>query len=58
MRSVLVAAALSSSCFGQAGSVPSASGEFLLKDIAFFGVTLWLLADAIDAARKQATLAT
>ena len=34
--------------------VPSASGEFLLKNIAFLGVTLWLLADAIDAtANKQ-----
>jgi hypothetical protein len=38
--------------------VPSASGEFLMKNIAFFGVTLWPLADAIDATRKQATLAT
>src|ERR1700754_984495 len=29
-----------------------------MKNIALFGVTVWLLADAIDAARKQATLAT
>jgi len=29
-----------------------------MKNIALLGVTLWLLADAIDAARKQATLAT
>jgi hypothetical protein len=38
--------------------VPSASGEFLMKNIALFDVTLWLLADVIDATRKQATLAT
>jgi hypothetical protein len=38
--------------------VPPASGEFLMKNIAHFGVTLWLLADSIDATRKQATLAT
>jgi hypothetical protein len=29
--------------------VPSANGEFLMKNIALFGLTLWLLADAIDA---------
>jgi hypothetical protein len=39
-------------------SVLSATGEFLMKNIALFGVTLWLLADAIDATRKRATLAT
>jgi hypothetical protein len=38
--------------------VPPASGEFLMKSIALFGVTLWLLADSIDVTRKQATLAT
>jgi hypothetical protein len=38
--------------------VPSANGEFLMKNIALFGLVLWLLADAIDATRKQATLAT
>jgi hypothetical protein len=34
---------------------PSANGEFLMKNIALFGLTLWLLADAIEATRKQAT---
>jgi hypothetical protein len=39
--------------------VPSANGEFLMKNIALFGLTLWLLlGDAIDATRKKATLAT
>jgi hypothetical protein len=32
----------------------SANGEFLMKDIAILGLALWLLADAIDAARRQA----
>jgi hypothetical protein len=37
--------------------VPSANGEFLMNNIAL-GFTLWLLADAIDATRKQPTLAS
>jgi uncharacterized membrane protein YkgB len=39
-----------------AGGFPvlSANGEFLMKDIAILGLALWLLADAIDAARRQA----
>ncbi|OMC24399.1 hypothetical protein A5739_13090 [Mycobacterium colombiense] len=42
-----------------AGGFPvlSADGEFLMKDIALFGLALWLLVDAIDATRRQATLA-
>ena len=42
-----------------AGGFPvlSADGEFLMKDIALVGLALWLLADAIDATRRQATLA-
>ena len=28
-----------------------------MKDIALIGLALWLLADAIDATRRQATLA-
>jgi hypothetical protein len=32
--------------------VPSASGEFLMKNIALFGLGLGLLAHAIDAIRK------
>ena len=42
-----------------AGGFPilSADGEFLMKDIALIGLALWLLADAIDATRRQATLA-
>ena len=42
-----------------AGGFPvlSADGEFLMKDIAILGLALWLLADAIDATRRQATLA-
>ncbi|CDO87586.1 MULTISPECIES: YkgB family protein [Mycobacterium simiae complex] len=42
-----------------AGGFPvlSADGEFLMKDIALLGLALWLLADAIDATRRQATLA-
>lgn len=41
-----------------AGGFPvlSADGEFLMKDIALLGLALWLLVDAIDAARRQATL--
>jgi reactive chlorine resistance protein C len=41
-----------------AGGFPvlSADGEFLMKDIALLGLALWLLADAIDATRRQATL--
>jgi uncharacterized membrane protein YkgB len=43
-----------------AGGFPvlSADGEFLMKDIANLGLALWLLADAIDAARRQAIVAT
>lgn len=39
-----------------AGGFPilSADGEFLMKDIALLGLALWLLADAVDAARGQA----
>ncbi|WP_374026275.1 YkgB family protein [Mycobacterium sp. HNNTM2301] len=42
-----------------AGGFPvlSANGEFLMKDIAILGLALWLLADAIDAARKPTPLA-
>ncbi|MFZ1162092.1 YkgB family protein [Mycobacterium sp.] len=42
-----------------AGGFPvlSADGEFLMKDIANLGLALWLLADAIDATRRRATLA-
>jgi uncharacterized membrane protein YkgB len=42
-----------------AGGFPilSADGEFLMKDIALIGLALWLLADAIDATRRQAALA-
>lgn len=42
-----------------AGGFPvlSADGEFLMKDIALIGLALWLLADAIDATRRQATFA-
>jgi uncharacterized membrane protein YkgB len=38
-----------------AGGFPvlSADGEFLMKDIALIGLALWLLADAIDATRRQ-----
>jgi uncharacterized membrane protein YkgB len=41
-----------------AGGFPvlSADGEFLMKDIANLGLALWLLADAIDATRRQAKL--
>jgi uncharacterized membrane protein YkgB len=39
-----------------AGGFPvlSADGEFLMKDIANVGLALWLLADSIDATRRQA----
>jgi uncharacterized membrane protein YkgB len=42
-----------------AGGFPvlSADGEFLMKDIANLGLALWLLADAIDATRRQAKIA-
>jgi uncharacterized membrane protein YkgB len=42
-----------------AGGFPilSADGEFLMKDIAILGLALWLLADAIDATRRQAMTA-
>jgi reactive chlorine resistance protein C len=42
-----------------AGGFPvlSADGEFLMKDIALIGLALWLLADAIDATRRQAVVA-
>jgi reactive chlorine resistance protein C len=37
-----------------AGGFPvlSANGEFLMKDIALFGLSGWLLADAVDASRR------
>jgi uncharacterized membrane protein YkgB len=42
-----------------AGGFPvlSADGEFLMKDIALLGLALWLLADAINATRRQAIVA-
>ena len=42
-----------------AGGFPvlSADGEFLMKDIANLGLALWLLADAIGAARRQSVIA-
>jgi uncharacterized membrane protein YkgB len=42
-----------------AGGFPvlSADGEFLMKDIALLGLSLFLLADAADAVRKKPTLA-
>jgi uncharacterized membrane protein YkgB len=42
-----------------AGGFPvlSADGEFLMKDIALIGLALWLLADAIDATRRQTMVA-
>ena len=38
-----------------AGGFPvlSANGQFLMKDIALLGLSIWLLADAIDASRRQ-----
>jgi reactive chlorine resistance protein C len=43
-----------------AGGFPvlSADGEFLMKDIALLGLALWLLADAIDATRRQTMITT
>ena len=43
-----------------AGGFPvlSANGQFLVKDIALLGLSLWLLADAIDAARRRPTITT
>jgi uncharacterized membrane protein YkgB len=43
-----------------AGGFPvlSADGEFLMKDIANVGLALWLLADAIDATRRQTMITT
>ena len=40
-----------------AGGFPvlSANGQFLMKDIALLGLSLWLLADAIAATRRQTT---
>jgi uncharacterized membrane protein YkgB len=42
-----------------AGGFPvlSADGEFLMKDIALIGLTLWLLVDAIDATRERPIVA-
>jgi uncharacterized membrane protein YkgB len=42
-----------------AGGFPvlSADGEFLMKDIANLGLALWLVADSIDATRRQTTIA-
>ena len=38
-----------------AGGFPvlSANGQFLMKDIALFGLALWLLVDAFDATRNR-----
>jgi uncharacterized membrane protein YkgB len=43
-----------------AGGFPvlSANGQFLMKDIALLGLSLWLLADAVDATRRQPTIST
>jgi uncharacterized membrane protein YkgB len=43
-----------------AGGFPvlSANGQFLVKDIALLGLSLWLLADAIDAACRQPMITT
>jgi uncharacterized membrane protein YkgB len=43
-----------------AGGFPvlSANGQFLMKDIALLGLSVWLLADAIDAARRQTGITT
>lgn len=40
-----------------AGGFPvlSANGQFLMKDIALLGLSLWLLADAIDSSRLRHT---
>lgn len=39
-----------------AGGFPvlSATGQFLMKDVALLGLSIWLLVDAIDATRRQA----
>jgi uncharacterized membrane protein YkgB len=39
-----------------AGGFPvlSATGEFLMKDIALVGLALWLLADSVEASRRHA----
>ena len=41
-----------------AGGFPvlSANGQLLMKDIALLGLALWLLADAIDEARRQSRI--
>jgi uncharacterized membrane protein YkgB len=43
-----------------AGGFPvlSANGQFLVKDIALLGLSLWLLADAIDTTRRQPMITT
>jgi reactive chlorine resistance protein C len=43
-----------------AGGFPvlSATGEFLMKDIALLGLAVWLLADSIRAARRDTRIAT
>jgi uncharacterized membrane protein YkgB len=43
-----------------AGGFPvlSANGQFLMKDIALLGLSLWLLADAIDANHRRSMIAT
>ena len=43
-----------------AGGFPvlSANGQFLVKDIALLGLSLWLLADAADAAHRQTMITT
>jgi reactive chlorine resistance protein C len=43
-----------------AGGFPvlSANGQFLMKDIALLGLSVWLLADAIEAARRQTITTT
>ena len=43
-----------------AGGFPvlSANGQFLMKDIALLSLSLWLLADAIDATRRQPMITT
>jgi uncharacterized membrane protein YkgB len=42
-----------------AGGFPvlSAHGQFLMKDIALLGLSMWLLADAFDASRRHAMVA-
>jgi uncharacterized membrane protein YkgB len=43
-----------------AGGFPvlSANGQFLMKDIALLGLSVWLLADATDAPRRQMMITT